>query len=131
MIRRPPISTRTDTLFPYTTLFRSNFRNISDGAGTNRALNRPLAIVKSHFARGKLKYEGNGFDITLSADYNKLTNNGQLISLSGSNKPFYEQVFTDHVFAAVFKPALDQALYTKADWYANFAGGVTRTEARS
>src|SRR3546814_3360104 len=27
MIRRPPRSTRTDTLFPYTTLFRS-FRNL-------------------------------------------------------------------------------------------------------
>src|SRR3546814_3609387 len=27
MIRRPPISTRTDTLFPYTTLFRSRWRN--------------------------------------------------------------------------------------------------------
>src|SRR3546814_17621496 len=26
MIRRPPRSTRTDTLFPYTTLFRSNYR---------------------------------------------------------------------------------------------------------
>src|SRR3546814_5319949 len=26
MIRRPPISTRTDTLFPYTTLFRSRSR---------------------------------------------------------------------------------------------------------
>src|SRR3546814_2218301 len=26
MIRRPPRSTRTDTLFPYTTLFRSVFR---------------------------------------------------------------------------------------------------------
>src|SRR3546814_4296013 len=26
MIRRPPISTRTDTLFPYTTLFRSGGR---------------------------------------------------------------------------------------------------------
>src|SRR3546814_9218829 len=26
MIRRPPRSTRTDTLFPYTTLFRSNLR---------------------------------------------------------------------------------------------------------
>src|SRR3546814_13030622 len=26
MIRRPPISTRTDTLFPYTTLFRSSIR---------------------------------------------------------------------------------------------------------
>src|SRR3546814_14085704 len=29
MIRRPPRSTRTDTLFPYTTLFRSQ---LSDGA---------------------------------------------------------------------------------------------------
>src|SRR3546814_10633278 len=26
MIRRPPRSTRTDTLFPYTTLFRSNWK---------------------------------------------------------------------------------------------------------
>src|SRR3546814_20721271 len=29
MIRRPPRSTRTDTLFPYTTLFRSVARNIA------------------------------------------------------------------------------------------------------
>src|SRR3546814_13333299 len=28
MIRRPPRSTRTDTLFPYTTLFRSNSEGI-------------------------------------------------------------------------------------------------------
>src|SRR3546814_4697205 len=28
MIRRPPRSTRTDTLFPYTTLFRSRLRNV-------------------------------------------------------------------------------------------------------
>src|SRR3546814_10603587 len=42
MIRRPPRSTRTDTLFPYTTLFRSDsigtfgFTNpiLIDGAGT-------------------------------------------------------------------------------------------------
>src|SRR3546814_2855110 len=33
MIRRPPISTRTDTLFPYTTLFRSEI------AGRGVALN--------------------------------------------------------------------------------------------
>src|SRR3546814_6581450 len=31
MIRRPPRSTRTDTLFPYTTLFRS-----ADGVGAER-----------------------------------------------------------------------------------------------
>src|SRR3546814_9558002 len=29
MIRRPPRSTRTDTLFPYTTLFRSSFSFIT------------------------------------------------------------------------------------------------------
>src|SRR3546814_1906362 len=28
MIRRPPRSTRTDTLFPYTTLFRSHGRSV-------------------------------------------------------------------------------------------------------
>src|SRR3546814_12782004 len=32
MIRRPPRSTRTDTLFPYTTLFRSD-REVHRGAG--------------------------------------------------------------------------------------------------
>src|SRR3546814_9386659 len=30
MIRRPPISTRTDTLFPYTTLFRSPFSRLRE-----------------------------------------------------------------------------------------------------
>src|SRR3546814_7296219 len=35
MIRRPPISTRTDTLFPYTTLFRSPHR--SGSARTDEA----------------------------------------------------------------------------------------------
>src|SRR3546814_10163891 len=32
MIRRPPRSTRTDTLFPYTTLFRSKAFVIFDGS---------------------------------------------------------------------------------------------------
>src|SRR3546814_10480062 len=31
MIRRPPRSTRTDTLFPYTTLFRSDLRQGTQG----------------------------------------------------------------------------------------------------
>src|SRR3546814_1863803 len=35
MIRRPPRSTRTDTLFPYTTLFRSSAA-AGAGAGTAR-----------------------------------------------------------------------------------------------
>src|SRR3546814_4267710 len=32
MLRRPPISTRTDTLFPYTTLFRSSTGGEPTGA---------------------------------------------------------------------------------------------------
>src|SRR3546814_19460844 len=38
MIRRPPRSTRTDTLFPYTTLFRS-------WDGTGGAVAKPVALV--------------------------------------------------------------------------------------
>src|SRR3546814_4508555 len=41
MIRRPPRSTRTDTLFPYTTLFRSPAARCQEGmVGTG--LSRPL-----------------------------------------------------------------------------------------
>src|SRR3546814_8972119 len=36
MIRRPPRSTRTDTLFPYTTLFRS-FQQFRIGLGSERS----------------------------------------------------------------------------------------------
>src|SRR3546814_824286 len=39
MIRRPPRSTRTDTLFPYTTLFRSTLDLLQrDARGLERAL---------------------------------------------------------------------------------------------
>src|SRR3546814_2120676 len=45
MIRRPPRSTRTDTLFPYTTLFRSIAERKARGLG----LTRPeLAILLSY-----------------------------------------------------------------------------------
>src|SRR3546814_20023336 len=36
MIRRPPRSTRTDTLFPYTTLFRSDRRSFGPGGEEGR-----------------------------------------------------------------------------------------------
>src|SRR3546814_3354907 len=44
MIRRPPRSTRTDTLFPYTTLFRS----AEFLAALRDDLNTPLAIKRLH-----------------------------------------------------------------------------------
>src|SRR3546814_12883757 len=43
MIRRPPRSTRTDTLFPYTTLFRSFPKN--DGNG-HHLVNESAAAVR-------------------------------------------------------------------------------------
>src|SRR3546814_3155113 len=45
MIRRPPRSTRTDTLFPYTTLFRSGRDTGAPGAGPgNGAVPDPSGI---------------------------------------------------------------------------------------
>src|SRR3546814_11064965 len=40
MIRRPPRSTRTDTLFPYTTLFRSSARRFPSLQGVDLGQNR-------------------------------------------------------------------------------------------
>src|SRR3546814_7151054 len=44
MIRRPPRSTRTDTLFPYTTLFRSRARR--DGRCAGRCRRRHAAAAR-------------------------------------------------------------------------------------
>src|SRR3546814_3018047 len=44
MIRRPPRSTRTDTLFPYTTLFRSPRREIRRGASRCPELTGKLPV---------------------------------------------------------------------------------------
>src|SRR3546814_3277968 len=49
MIRRPPRSTRTDTLFPYTTLFRSQRSQAVPAAGKRRALaRRGLPVFVGH-----------------------------------------------------------------------------------
>src|SRR3546814_3906708 len=63
MIRRPPRSTRTDTLFPYTTRFRSPER--PDGGsryhtGRERAARwRGLLVVPDH-GRHRLRHAGPG-----------------------------------------------------------------------
>src|SRR3546814_6977687 len=53
MIRRPPISTRTDTLFPYTTLFRSQkLLRIAPGTDARRRAGRDdVAGLERHHAR--------------------------------------------------------------------------------
>src|SRR3546814_12671468 len=55
MIRRPPRSTRTDTLFPYTTLFRSDIDDNNERA-----------------VRAKLQFQlSDRFQIKLTADYSR------------------------------------------------------------
>src|SRR3546814_7895343 len=44
MIRRPPRSTRTDTLFPYTTLFRSGILKIESPCYTIDIKNLPCKV---------------------------------------------------------------------------------------
>src|SRR3546814_15138430 len=73
MIRRPPRSTRTDTLFPYTTLFRSVYRGhrnrtehsrngrrrrgskprLSDDGGMGRSRACPLSGIGDHGSRSE------------------------------------------------------------------------------
>src|SRR3546814_2643428 len=50
MIRRPPRSTRTDTLFPYTTLFRSRVRTV-----LTRADDRFLVLAERREVARRLK----------------------------------------------------------------------------
>src|SRR3546814_8690538 len=46
MLRRPPRATRTDTPFPYTTLFRSNrFTHSSNFPGATSRSNRSLCVA--------------------------------------------------------------------------------------
>src|SRR3546814_9949430 len=62
MIRRPPRSTRTDTLFPYTTLFRSN-----RAKGTKediRNLNAYLDTLERKVADTHLQLVKDGAEIT-------------------------------------------------------------------
>src|SRR3546814_1734355 len=71
MIRRPPRSTRTDTLFPYTTLFRSKFsrsrrrfqplelRGYPDEAhATERVINARIGVAVSERAEQPLRDRG-------------------------------------------------------------------------
>src|SRR3546814_7372881 len=92
MIRRPPISTRTYTLFPYTTLFRSVYRGVplafdmnlgrlvDDGAtATSLSLELPRAAASASFVgavsrhqdlqtlRGRLQAEGGDLAQVLAA----------------------------------------------------------------
>src|SRR3546814_20996456 len=53
MIRRPPRSTRTDTLFPYTTLFRSNLTSSGRPIGASTITQQ---VAKNLLLTNELSY---------------------------------------------------------------------------
>src|SRR3546814_2590889 len=89
MIRRPPRSTRTDTLFPYTTLFRSDLILVDIACGTRiQHILKAVAVILpkilflltvEKILRGEAEHEtpaealfDEGFEIRLVAQRNGL-----------------------------------------------------------
>src|SRR3546814_18389672 len=64
MIRRPPRSTRTDTLFPYTTLFRSSL-----GSGSGVLVAPGIVVTNAHVIEGgsNFKIGRGGNNLTMIA----------------------------------------------------------------
>src|SRR3546814_1299193 len=62
MIRRPPISTRTDTLFPFTTLFRSSRRtnNSTCWPQWSAKLSRCVSLTPCRRSRSSVQQPTNG-----------------------------------------------------------------------
>src|SRR3546814_13669578 len=116
MIRRPPRSTRTDTLFPYTTLFRSfNFGRVvattsTGGEGPSNDDYASLVAPSTRYsALARMSYELSDA-VTWSADvlYSRTFSDSAFLPdpsrgnlLIQRDNAFLPQVITDHMVAAV------------------------------
>src|SRR3546814_15141323 len=84
MLRRPPGSTRTDTLFPYTTLFRSPYRlefRVIDPQGDVRWLRSDAHAYRGE--DGTVIWDGVAIDITdLKATEEALRESDERMSLA-------------------------------------------------
>src|SRR3546814_12024025 len=90
MIRRPPRSTRTDTLFPYTTLFRSrptvdaHMRNVAQHMMTGASFKRMYATRRKYLSRSCEECFGeNGPVITLYMMRGQFAANAKKIASAG------------------------------------------------
>src|SRR3546814_5871169 len=111
MIRRPPRSTRTDTLFPYTTLFRSE-QNIAE------SLQRVTGVqISRNLGEGQF-LSVRGLDTKFT---NTLYNGRQLPSGSGT------RAFDPQVLSAHFASQVDVYKSTTADM---LESGLERTSTR-
>src|SRR3546814_16275233 len=85
MIRRPPRSTRTDTLFPYTTLFRS----ANDSSSTKRpglgGVGNELGKIELHVVAGLGRAEPRTVDVAVQRQVHRAIAPG-IAKLIGSHQ---------------------------------------------
>src|SRR3546814_2662225 len=81
MIRRPPRSTRTYTLFPYTTLFRSiDARGLEiDSANVTAAIARGQSVVQGDANRDLADYPDDAFDYAILSQTLQTTERPDLV----------------------------------------------------
>src|SRR3546814_15842192 len=120
MIRRPPRSTRTDTLFPYTTLFRSLAARQAEG--------------ESHLLRssGRFPLCGRGDVNTYTVFAESMRNSVAARGRAGVIVPsgIATDDTTKHFFADLFDTLSLVSLYDSATTGPVFVGGIGRACCR-
>lgn len=97
-----------------------NFRE-RGGYVRNVTLGRDIADVNSHFVRGKLRFERNNFNIIVSGDYSRTSDNGSASSLAAYDPKFatYGALFGPNAYST-----LEDSLHRPANWWRSFSGGL-------
>src|SRR3546814_2980635 len=102
MIRRPPRSTRTDTLFPYTTLFRSSTggfpRTLSSARQQDCARSLPRARGRHRRSEEHTSELQSLMRISYAVFCLKKKKNNTNISLSSSFYSYYNCSCCSHIF---------------------------------
>src|SRR3546814_4797347 len=89
MIRRPPRSTRTDTLFPYTTLFRSG---CGSGAAAPAARQASCGVLRAADARRSEEHTSE-LQSLMRISY-------AVFCLKKKNQPLKEKIISNHIHHA-------------------------------
>src|SRR3546814_20634278 len=90
MIRRPPRSTRTDTLFPYTTLFRSRAMTMAGALDAALALSVNYANERVQFGKPLAKFQAVQQSLASFATHAAAANSaaeGAAMAIAGGTEP--------------------------------------------
>src|SRR3546814_4036730 len=110
MIRRPPRSTRTDTLFPYTTLFRSPASDIAFKFSWGKSFKAPTLYQTG---QPRIGYSQNG-----ATDYFPLSPAvGAVLYLSGGNHELKPERATNWTTTVTITPSVMKRLRIDASYF--------------